>query len=240
MRKITAALAATALLALGIVAIATSASAHTATLTGEASCADASGNFTITWTLSGDTAGKTMTASSVTGSGLDIVDGSISPNIFTDSYDGDATVKETTNHNLSVGTAITAEGTITWTKPRTRDVERDVSVTVALPKGCEVPVEPAVYTAPTCDAIGTLIGAENANYTWVESGFPDEATLTAEPVGPIQLTGQTVFGPYDLTQLTGEQCESDESDPESDEPDPTPETPAPPANPVTVQPSFTG
>ncbi len=91
----------------------------------------------------------------------------------------------------------------------------------------EVPVDPAVFTAPTCDAPGTLVGVDTEYYEWVESGFPSEATLTAEEIGEVILTGQTVFGPHDLTQLTGAACLS--------ETPVIPQTPVVPTAPVVTQ-----
>ena len=39
---------------------------------------------------------------------------------------------------------------------------------------------------------------------------PDTAAvLTATAVGEVTLSGETVLGPYDLTQLTGERCLSE-------------------------------
>jgi hypothetical protein len=73
-----------------------------------------------------------------------------------------------------------------------------------------VPVTPAVYTAPTCDAPGTLIGTDTEDYTFVRTGADTAAVLTATPVGDVTLTGTLMFGPYDLTQLTGERCEDDQ------------------------------
>ena len=72
-----------------------------------------------------------------------------------------------------------------------------------------IPVEPAVYTAPTCEAAGTLVGVDTEDYEWVESGFPTAATLTATPIGEVELIGKTVYGPYDLRKLTGEVCLSE-------------------------------
>ena len=67
-------------------------------------------------------------------------------------------------------------------------------------------VTPAVFTAPTCEAVGTLAGVDTEFYTWVRTGPDSAAVLTATAVGEATLSGTTVFGPYDLTQLTGEAC----------------------------------
>jgi hypothetical protein len=68
-------------------------------------------------------------------------------------------------------------------------------------------VTPPVYVAPTCDAAGTFTGTDTASYTFVASGPATARILTATPVGDVVLTGTTVFGPHDLTQLTGEDCD---------------------------------
>ena len=72
--------------------------------------------------------------------------------------------------------------------------------------GDDVAVTPAVFTAPTCEAVGTLVGTDTDDYTWVRTGPDTAAVLTATAVGEVTLTGTTVFGPYDLTILTGEEC----------------------------------
>lgn len=72
-----------------------------------------------------------------------------------------------------------------------------------------VPVDPAVFTAPTCDAPGTLVGVDTQGYEWVRTGPDTAAVLTAHAIGEVTLTGTTVFGPYDLTQLSGEACLSE-------------------------------
>ena len=74
----------------------------------------------------------------------------------------------------------------------------------------QVPVTPALFTAPTCEAPGTLVGVDTESYQWVASGPADAKVLTATKIGNVTLTGQTVFGPYDLTQLTGEICLSEQ------------------------------
>jgi hypothetical protein len=75
----------------------------------------------------------------------------------------------------------------------------------------EQPIEvtPAVFTAPTCEAGGTLTGDDTEFYTWVRTGPDTAAVLTATAIGEVTLSGQTVYGPFDLTQLTGEVCLSE-------------------------------
>lgn len=70
------------------------------------------------------------------------------------------------------------------------------------------PVAP-IFTPPTCDAAGTLIGVDTSQYVWIRSGTDSAAVLTAQAVGNVTLTGQTVYGPHDLTQLTGPYCEEE-------------------------------
>jgi hypothetical protein len=77
------------------------------------------------------------------------------------------------------------------------------------PQGPVVTVVAPIFTPPTCDAPGTLIGIDTAQYTFARTGLDSAAVLTATAVGNVTLTGTTVFGPYDLTQLTGEECEGD-------------------------------
>lgn len=71
-----------------------------------------------------------------------------------------------------------------------------IKVTVAAPK----------FTPATCTAPGTVTGTNTDQYKWVRSGPDGAVMLSAQAVGTVTLTGQTVYGPYDLTQLTGEQC----------------------------------
>lgn len=76
------------------------------------------------------------------------------------------------------------------------------------PRG-PVTVVPAEFTPPTCDNPGTLIGIDTAQYTFNRTGPETAAVLTATPVGNVTLTGTTVFGPHDLTQVTGDECDED-------------------------------
>jgi hypothetical protein len=73
----------------------------------------------------------------------------------------------------------------------------------------DVPVDPAVFTAPTCDAPGTLEGVDTDDYEWIRTGPDTAAVLTATAIGEVTLTGQKVYGPRDLTMLTGEVCLSE-------------------------------
>ena len=73
----------------------------------------------------------------------------------------------------------------------------------------EVPVDPAVHTAPTCVAGGSLAGVNTEDYVWIRTGPDTAAVMTATAIGEVTLTGQTVYGPYDLTKLTGEVCLSE-------------------------------
>ena len=71
-------------------------------------------------------------------------------------------------------------------------------------------IDPAVYTEPTCTTPGTLVGVDTVDYVWVPSGFPTAATLPATSISDAELIGETVYGPYDLTQLSGEECLSEQ------------------------------
>jgi LPXTG-motif cell wall-anchored protein len=71
------------------------------------------------------------------------------------------------------------------------------------------PVAPTL-TAPTCSAPGTVVGVETEAYSWEYTG-PDTARLATAVAKPGHtLTGQTVFGQYDLEQLP---ADSDECEP---------------------------
>jgi len=89
----------------------------------------------------------------------------------------------------------------------------------------EVEVDPAVFTAPTCEAGGTLVGVDTEDYEWTRTGPDTAAVLAVSPIGDVTLTGTTAYGPYDLTQLTGEICLSGTPI--------IPETPITPQAPVT-------
>lgn len=93
-------------------------------------------------------------------------------------------------------------------------VHDENDVTAGLDAACQtqygtVTVTPPVFTAPTCDAAGTLIGTDTQEYTFVRTGADSAAVLTATPAAGVTLSGTTVFGPYDLTQLTGEECDDE-------------------------------
>ncbi len=63
------------------------------------------------------------------------------------------------------------------------------------------------YTPGTCSAAGTVVASNTSQYTWKASG-PANATIeTATAVGNVVLT-KTVFGPYDLSKLSGSSCPS--------------------------------
>ncbi|TAL14519.1 hypothetical protein EPN95_02910 [Patescibacteria group bacterium] len=67
------------------------------------------------------------------------------------------------------------------------------------------PVAP-VYTPGTCDAVGTVVATDTTQYTWAASGTTAATYETASAVGNVVLDGQTVYGPYDLSQLSGDAC----------------------------------
>lgn len=75
------------------------------------------------------------------------------------------------------------------------------------PAPVEVDVTAPVLTAPTCEAPGSLDYEDTADYTWQVTGPDSAKVLTAVATSAeVTLVGQTEFGPYDLTQLTGEEC----------------------------------
>ena len=67
------------------------------------------------------------------------------------------------------------------------------------------------YTPGTCSKVGTIVTQNTAQYTWEASGTSAATIETATPVGDVVLDGdlvygRAVFGPYDLTKLTGDGC----------------------------------
>jgi len=59
----------------------------------------------------------------------------------------------------------------------------------------------ATFTAGTCDAEGLVVLSESRFYTWETSGDSHATFYTADPKPGVTLTGQTTFGPFDLTKL---------------------------------------
>lgn len=130
-------------------------SAHTANLTGSASCMNA-GAFSINWqlnlALSSDSAQAFSTASATLGSGLDILSGGAptagtTGNTFTGSLAGNTVYSATTSYATTpVGTpagSITSNGTIRWSN----GTERPVEAVVAFPANCVI--TPPATTTPT-------------------------------------------------------------------------------------------
>jgi hypothetical protein len=71
-------------------------------------------------------------------------------------------------------------------------------------ENCDAPVTPAapVFTPGDCDDEGSLIATDTDAYTWTITG-PDTALIATATANPgFGLTGQTVYGPYDITQPT--------------------------------------
>jgi len=56
--------------------------------------------------------------------------------------------------------------------------------------------------------VGTVVATNTAQYTWAASGTEAATYETASAVGNVVLDGQTVFGPYDLSKVTGDTCPS--------------------------------
>lgn len=59
------------------------------------------------------------------------------------------------------------------------------------------------FTPGSCTAPGFVIATDTDDYTWSVSGPESARVYTASPKGDVELT-QTVFGPYDLRQLSPE------------------------------------
>jgi hypothetical protein len=70
------------------------------------------------------------------------------------------------------------------------------------------PVAPS-HTPGDCDSPAQLVATDTGDYTWIVRDEPDgryvDAVATSDA---IVLVGQTTYGPYDMTQTSGEVCES--------------------------------
>jgi hypothetical protein len=79
-----------------------------------------------------------------------------------------------------------------------------VTVPASTPIDCSTPpatlVTSPTYTAGSCQSAGTLYYPDTDAYTWELTGPTSARVLTATHTAGFTLTGQTVFGPYDLTQ----------------------------------------
>ena len=82
-------------------------------------------------------------------------------------------------------------------------------------------------TPGTCSKVGAIVAPNTAQYTWQASGTEAATFETATAVGNVVLDGKTVFGPYDLSKLSGDGC------PSTVTPTPTP-TPTPAPTPVSA------
>jgi hypothetical protein len=69
-----------------------------------------------------------------------------------------------------------------------------------------VTVVASIYTPGTCLALGTVVATNTTQYTWATSGTEAATLETATAVGNVVLDGKTVFGPYDLSKLSGDRC----------------------------------
>jgi LPXTG-motif cell wall-anchored protein len=68
---------------------------------------------------------------------------------------------------------------------------------------CEHTVAAPQSTPPTCTAPGAVSLPASEFYTWVTN---QDGTYTAMANSGVRLMGSTTFGPFELAQLTGEQC----------------------------------
>jgi hypothetical protein len=67
------------------------------------------------------------------------------------------------------------------------------------------PVAPGVLPG-TCDAEGSITAPDTAQVDWTITGPITARVATATPIGNVTLIGKTVYGPYDLSQITGSPC----------------------------------
>lgn len=78
------------------------------------------------------------------------------------------------------------------------------------PQGCTTPTPHATpaaptYTPPTCSTVGTVVATDTAAVHWTLTGTTS-ITATATAKAGYVLDGQTVYGPYAVAKLTGQQC----------------------------------
>ncbi len=76
---------------------------------------------------------------------------------------------------------------------------------------CTTDVTPAapLYTPGDCNRPGQLIATDTGDYTWTTRDEADGRYVDAVPTSDaVVLVGQTTYGPYDMSQITGEVCES--------------------------------
>jgi hypothetical protein len=76
---------------------------------------------------------------------------------------------------------------------------------------CTTDVTPAapVYTPGDCNGPGQLVATDTDDYTWTVRDEADGRYVDAVPTSDsVVLVGQTTYGPYDMSQTTGEVCGS--------------------------------
>jgi LPXTG-motif cell wall-anchored protein len=78
-----------------------------------------------------------------------------------------------------------------------------LTATFTVTTGCEHTAAAPQVTPPTCSAPGTVVLPASDHYTWRTN---DDGTFTAVPNEGVRLIGTTTFGPFDIAQLTGEEC----------------------------------
>lgn len=177
-------------------------SAHTASVTGVATCVDLkTGTYSVTWTAdpTEDRFQYSITQAGWAPAGNSTWTGKTA-GVYPNSV-----LTETVAASVNPATKT---ATLKWRDSGQQNaaVTQDHSGSVARPANCPpTPVTPAVtYTPPTCFAVGTVVGIPGTGYTWASSGTTS-VTLTATALPGYSLT-QSVFGPYNVAQVTGEPC----------------------------------
>lgn len=203
-KRAVSAFAAIAIALGGVAFTATSASAHTGDLNASAVCNTTTGQFDVTYTL---TTSKTA------------LDGSTMWRVGSTTFESTPTsnagmdrgpVSSTGSQTVTLGT-ISVPGTstkapwayafTTWTDGFTKGSDGG---DIALAGNCVTPpteVTPHLtFTPGTCLAAGSVDAVETADYSWTVTGPKTAKVYTAVAKGNVTLVGQTIFGPYDLSQ----------------------------------------
>lgn len=97
----------------------------------------------------------------------------------------------TPNEGFTFGEGANADGTLTLT------------AMFQVSTACEHTVAAPQTTPPTCSAAGSVVLPESEFYAWSTN---EDGTYEAVPAEGVRLVGTTKFGPFELAQLTGEEC----------------------------------